>query len=48
MDVPVYAVVLPHELAPEVLGVYFELAEAETAAEEADGPAVVDRSLLHA
>ncbi|MGO4533386.1 hypothetical protein [Leifsonia sp. 2MCAF36] len=48
MNVPVYAVVLPHDLAPEVIGVYFELDEAETAAEAADGPAVVDRSLLHA
>lgn len=48
MDVPVYAVVVPHELTPEVLGVYFELAEAEAAAEEADEFAIVDRSFLHA
>ncbi|WP_348786507.1 hypothetical protein [Leifsonia sp. NPDC080035] len=48
MNVPVYAVVLPHELAPEVIGVYFERAEAEAAAEATDGPAVVDRSILHA
>ncbi|MFF2050589.1 hypothetical protein ACFVU2_03215 [Leifsonia sp. NPDC058194] len=47
MDVPVYAVVLLHELAPVVVGVYFELADAEAAAEEVDGPALVDRSLLH-
>ena len=48
MDVPVYAVVVPHEITPEVLGVYFELAEAEAAAEAADEFAIVDRALLHA
>ena len=48
MNVPVFAVILPHDVSPEVVGVYFERAEAEAAAEELDGPAIVDRSLLHA
>ncbi|MEY9951836.1 hypothetical protein [Leifsonia sp. EB34] len=48
MEVPVYAVVVPHEITPEVLGVYFELAEAEAAAEEAEQFAIVDSALLHA
>jgi len=48
VNVPVYAVVLPDDLTPEVVGVFFELADAKAAAEEADGPAVVDRSVLHA
>lgn len=48
IDVPVFVVVIPHEITPSVLGVYFELSEAEAAAEAADGFAVVDQSLLHA
>lgn len=48
MDVPVFIVVMPHEITPSVLGVYFELTEAEAASEAADGFTVVDRSLLHA
>ncbi|MGH1524426.1 hypothetical protein ACRAWC_10460 [Leifsonia sp. L25] len=48
MEVPVYAVVVPHEITPEVLGVFFELAEAEAAAEEAEQFAIVDRAILHA
>jgi hypothetical protein len=48
MDVPVFVVVIPHEITPSVLGAYFELSEAEAAAEAADGFAVVDQSLLHA
>lgn len=48
MDVPVFIVVMPHEIAPSVLGVYFELAEAEAVSEATDSFTVVDRSLLHA
>ncbi|NUU05154.1 hypothetical protein [Leifsonia sp. C5G2] len=48
VDVPVFVVVMPHEITPSVLGVYFELTEAEAASEAADGFTVVDRSLLHA
>jgi hypothetical protein len=48
VDVPVFVVVIPHEITPSVLGVYFELSEAEAASESADGFTVVDRSLLHA
>jgi len=48
MDVAVYVVVIPHEITPFVAGVYFELAEAEAAAEAVDGFAVVDEAILHA
>ncbi|GAA0433505.1 hypothetical protein [Leifsonia naganoensis] len=46
MDIFVWVVVLPHELAPEVCGVFFELAEAEDLAIGLDADAVVDRVLL--
>ncbi|MDN4599067.1 hypothetical protein [Leifsonia virtsii] len=48
MDVPVFVVVMPHEITPSVLGVYFELSEAEAAAEASDAFTVVDSSLLRA
>jgi len=48
VDVPVFIVVVPHEITPSVLGVYFERAEAEAASEAFDAFTVVDRSLLHA
>lgn len=48
MDVRVYVVMIPHEITPAVVGVYFELAEAEAVAEAAADFTVVDSSLLHA
>ncbi|WP_157780452.1 hypothetical protein [Leifsonia xyli] len=48
MDVTVYVVMIPHEITPMVVGVYFELAEAEAAAEASQDFTVVDSSLLHA
>ncbi|MEV8214141.1 hypothetical protein [Leifsonia sp. NPDC077715] len=48
MNVPVYVVVIPHEITPVVVGVFFELAEAEAVAEAASDFTVIDTSLLHA
>lgn len=48
MDVPVFVVIVPHEITPVVVGVYFELAEAEAVAEAAGDFTVIDTSLLHA